>query len=294
MARLVRDPNLDLAPDFASENFVTNRELAIAAQPELTEDQAAQKLLEAWTTINDSRKIRWEAERVEREADEAAIRALAPPPPPLNPPEPAPEIATPEVFHGKKKLKLAVVAEGKQIVRRLRTAPSGFAISKVENYEYVELSYFTTDACSEAARLDSITESTATAEDMAAVRLANALKPSLKAIKDEDIPWLDMSEAKLTLIETMEAAGWPSGWVAMLDKFFFHIENHALIREPDGRQILKRYMAKARREWHKCLKDADNEAFDISLINEELMTDIRDAYREQQKVAGNKGQSFFV
>ena len=49
------DPNLEAEPDFLSPAFELLRQLLIAAEPELTPEQAAERLLIPWRADHETR-----------------------------------------------------------------------------------------------------------------------------------------------------------------------------------------------------------------------------------------------
>ncbi|KAF8877728.1 hypothetical protein CPB84DRAFT_1752062 [Gymnopilus junonius] len=123
----------------------------IATQLNITAEQAAECLKEAWTADNDMKKVAWEEQEL-ADHDEAAQRA-----------EEEDQHQNEELQHNeqnetrepeKKKPKLNSFVTNCPIATAIKLHPSHFALHKLEEHEYIELSYFTPDGCAEAANND--------------------------------------------------------------------------------------------------------------------------------------------
>ena len=71
MARIGNDPNLEAEPDFLSPAFEPLRQLLIAAELELTPEQAAERLLVPWRADHETWVQRWQEQlEADRRAEE--------------------------------------------------------------------------------------------------------------------------------------------------------------------------------------------------------------------------------
>ena len=154
--------------------------------------------------------------------------------------------------------------------------PSRFAMHKLQERDYIELSYFTAEGREEASRSDHAVAEEAFAfskiNDVVALRPIAAYKASSKVIPDDQLTWTQMTGAKTNLLNCMDETGWLSEYIEALAAFFMNIENHRRLQDEGGEAITLAYQAQVRRDWHRALKDPSGaEAFDISIINEMLL-----------------------
>jgi hypothetical protein len=157
--------------------------------------------------------------------------------------------------------------------------PSPYAISKLEQFEYVELWYFTQEGCA-----DAYTSHTTQAEDtfgftkvdnIMALRSVSSLRASKNAINDANLTFRQLSMSKVLFLDYAAKAGWPAGPGEHLDKlskFFLDIECHPDRAQPNGEHVLLTYQARVRRDWHDALKR--DQGFDISKFSEDLLRSI--------------------
>jgi hypothetical protein len=150
----------------------------------------------------------------------------------------------------------------------------------LKNREYVELWYFTEKGCEEAQGLASSAPSDVFAISRVAGSLAlrslDATTASKAVIPDENLSWRDVSVAQKLLLHHMKEQGWPEEYVTSLAQFFFHLDYHDIrALSKLGDQIILRYQAQVRREWHLVISSPKKqEAFDISIISDERIDEI--------------------
>jgi len=274
MPRITINPNLAEALDFSLEVYAIARD-AIAAQLNITAEAAAERLKEAWTADNEAKKQLWEQQELAdgEEAAAAALREQELEDQRRNEENQRNE-QTREIE--KKKPKLNSFVANRPIATALKLRPSRFALHKLEERDYIELSYFTPDGCAEAATNDHAVAEEAFAfskiNDLVSLRPISAFKASNKVIQDDRLSWREMSIAKIILLQCMEETGWPNDHIVALATFYLNLEHHPKCQEPDGDAVLLAYQAQVRREWHIQLKNSTGEpAFDISTINDNLV-----------------------
>src|SRR5258708_4152800 len=151
MPRLLVDPNLVDPPDF-NTGVLTYARDAVAHRDNMTPEEAIIALTVLWTTENDARKVAWAQQLAEdREAEQVARLAQAEEAEALRQEREAAEREE-QQEREKKKPKLNAVSPNKPIRTAIIARPSRFALHKLEEFEYIELSYFTPEGCEEASR----------------------------------------------------------------------------------------------------------------------------------------------
>lgn len=182
-----------------------------------------------------------------------------------------------------KRPRLAPLDITREISSGIRNPPSRFALNKLKNFKYVELWYFTPEARDEAAKSDFTVDDDAFSltEIDGVISLVPMLRGSPNVLRDEELSWEKMIEAKIDMLDRMDETGWPSEYTQCLSDLFTKLSWHDTLSEPDGRKILATYVARARHEWHRQLENTTGDsAFNIGLINEALLSDIGDQFRK--------------
>ena len=116
----------------------------------------------------------------------------------------------------KKKPKLNPFDPKRHVEKWIEARPASYALNKLNNLEYVELDYFTTKGCREAAAdtNKSVSHDTLTFTqlgDTFAIRPMAAIRPSKHIRNDEDLSWEEMMDAKNIMLHFMAKSGlWPS------------------------------------------------------------------------------------
>jgi len=275
MPRITVNPNLAEAPDFTLEVYAVARD-AIATQHHISPEEAAERLNEAWTADNNTKKQAWEQQEL-ADRDEAAQRAQEEDQQRNKECQCNEQNETRELK--KKKPKLNSFVANCPITTAIKLHPSWFALHKLEERDYIELSYFTPEGCAEAASNDHAVAEEAFAfskvNDLVSLQPISAFKASSKVIQDDKLSWCEMSIAKINLLQCMEETGWPKDHIVALTTSYLNLENHPKHQEPDGDAVLLAYQAQVRHEWHIQLKSTTGEpAFDISSTNDDLVEKI--------------------
>ena len=296
MPPAAQDPNLEPLPNFIGPGYQAIRELIIALAPNTTPEQAAEQIQVAYNADRQARIQAWDDQvRQEREAEVQQAQQLRDEEEARREEEARlTEVEKKELE--KKKPKINDFDENRMADSVITPRPSPFALNKVKNLEYVELSYFTPEGCATAAE-----ESRTTAEEaFGLTRLDGfvALKPvasfraSKNIVKDRDLTWRQMTMGKNSLLHHMNKLGWPEKHINALAHFYFILEDHPMRLRPDGDKILIIFQAAVRREWHDALDR--NEGFNIAKINPDTLRAIADEYYDNKRADGlNEVSSFF-
>ncbi|KAG6867412.1 hypothetical protein C0993_003097 [Termitomyces sp. T159_Od127] len=156
----------------------------------MSNEQAAVILLQIWNTKKEERRATWEREREEREreareqrredsrenspgrnAEEVTL--------PLKGGSPAAENLGPKFV------------SGKLVQERIKYPPASFAMKKLKEREYIELSYFTPEAWAEVVKLESaasLDRFTLTQEDITlSLKPATGKRANSRVIQDENV-----------------------------------------------------------------------------------------------------------
>jgi len=161
---------------------------------------------------------------------------------------------------------------------------SQYATGKIENMEYVELWYFTTEGCKEASKATPTAAddtfgilSTSTGLALQSIR---ATKASRNAIADEQLNWEQIMTTRHTLITTASHVKWPKKHVYALAEFYINLESRKA--NGDNPRALILYHAIVRRRWHEAMKRRAP-AFNLSIINDELYKRCEDQIRDRDQ-----------
>jgi hypothetical protein len=151
MPRIETDPNLQICPDFASDAFAAIREVLIAAS-DSTHEETAASLTASWEAQNAINKAAWamqeegdallreEQANLAREAQTALQAQLDK--------DAADELREAE----KKKPKMHTFNATKSIGADVIQRPSPYALERLRKFEYIELWYFSSEGCNDAAQ----------------------------------------------------------------------------------------------------------------------------------------------
>ncbi|KAJ7449618.1 hypothetical protein FB451DRAFT_1102566 [Mycena latifolia] len=275
MARIARNPELDLCPDFAGPIFQAARDAIVASVPNKTAEDVVTDLTAAWQAEWDTKKAAWDAQetadQVARDtaakaaSDEAARKQA----------ELDAEIAAEKKEADKKKPKLNDFDSNRGVGDAIAPRPSAYALRKLERFEYVELWYFTREGCADAATSNAnhtINEDAfalAKLDDVVGLRPAASFSASKNVVKDIDLIWDQLSYAKNSMLQHMAQLSWPEKHVNALADFWFSLETHPTRSLMHGDRIALTYQAEVRIEWHESLKR--NQGFNIANINDNLM-----------------------
>lgn len=269
MQRIERDPHLEVCPDFASDHYENFRALIVNAGA--TEEEAVAQLTNAWQQENEVKKAAWNAQveedqqlllaaeqqarQIQQEEQEAARREKE-----------------------KKRPKLNDFQVDSVIGNFIEPRPSTYALNKLENFEYVELFYFTLEGCLDAqsnhrTEVDD-TYGLSRVGDLVSLRSISAVRASKNVIQDTDLSWNQMTYAKAGYLQHLEKAGWPAKHIDALAHFFIGIETSSFRARTHGEKVLITYQARVRRHWHDQLKSETGNAFNIAVISNGLLESI--------------------
>ena len=249
-------------------------------------------------------------ERFQCSADEAAARLHAslqtllqplepqPPPPAPPPTPPLPPIPIPNdlVIPPKKKPTYIDFDLNTPIADRIPLTPSEYAIGKIQNIEYVELWYFTTEGRNDAGKISpSVANNTYSLADTSsglALQPIKASKASWNAVIDESLSWEQVMTARHTLIASATQVGWDQKLTFALAQFYINLEGAKA--DGDNPRALILYHAASRRLWHDALLGR-GKPFNISIFNTELYrkfeNQVRDMDSEDTKRQASKYSS---
>ena len=243
--------------------------------PPLTLDDAAQRLKDTWARENQRKTDAWhvqlqqdldeqdELDRRTRAAQEAQV-ALQ---------EKEAEEARKEAE--KKKPKLNPLHQDRVVAKWIGARPATYALNKLNSFEYIELDYFTTKGCREAAADSnkSVSQDTLTftqVGDAFAIRPMAAMRPSKQIRNDEDLSWEEMMDAKNVMLHFMAKSGvWQDEHATALATFYINLDYHQRKEQKNGKSALLLYQSRVRREWYDALKR--DEGFNIAVIEEDLL-----------------------
>ncbi|KAF8126028.1 hypothetical protein EV363DRAFT_1174852 [Boletus edulis] len=268
------NPALEVCPDYNSEPNEPLR-LAIIDRFGLDEQQAVTRLNEIWEQDRARRVVVWDQQRAEQQrADELAQqeeRAEEEERIHLEQDEAEKERKEAE----KKKPKINDFDSDLPPPSVIIPRPSQYAIQKITSFEFVEMWYFSPDGCSEAARnhrsqADDALGLSAT-NDILTLRPVASVKASKNARPDYELSFNEFLQAKNSYLHHIKQVSWPDKHVNALAEFFWNLENHPIRSNLNGDLVALHYAARIRRQWHDDLKNNTGKAFNISIINENLM-----------------------
>lgn len=281
--RIIHDPHLEVMPDHAGPHYNALRDALTQNGMDL--EQAVQALNNSWTLNHDARIQAWDQQVAD---DAAALEAqqqlqnqqqpqdqqqVAP----LDPPGP------PQVAEGanaeKKKAKMKDFDDNATVGNYIAPRPTQYALRRLEEFEYVELWYFTPEGCSDATQHQLTqcddTFGLAKVDNMVALKSISSLKASKNVVPDAELSFRQMSMAKNAFIPLMTTYQWTAKAINAFAQLFTQLELHPLRQRDFGERALITYQARVRREWHDQLRSAP--AFNIGVMNENLLQGI---YRE--------------
>jgi hypothetical protein len=272
------DPSLEVRPDFGGNLYEDIRNDLIAATGATVEEVVA-RLTETWTRGHNERIQEWNRQREEEAQAEAEIeRARAAREEEEHLAKEA-ETENERLEAEKKKPKMngfnATVSVGDSIAPR----PSQYAIQKLNNFEYVELWYFSPEGCKEAMKTSrSIADDTFSLtklDDHLTIRPSSAFKALRSALPDHELTFSTFLRAKNLFLTHANTAKWPQTHLDALALFFWHLENHAIRNNSEiGDMVILHYASRVRLNWHDRLKR--DEGFNIGIINETLLRTINE------------------
>ncbi|KAI6141466.1 hypothetical protein BKA82DRAFT_3986279 [Pisolithus tinctorius] len=266
-------PQQQFRPNFALPAFQGVVDLVMAGG-DLTREQAIRALEACWDQDN--------PQGDEQHGDQPQQEEERRPPPPNDPPHPPvqPPVAEPDRPPQRVSEQNPPTFDPDAMVSsNLPTRPAEYAIKKIESFKFVHMWYFTREGLQEAARTVRRLEEndtlaiTQAGEGNVTLRAANSLTASKNARPDHNLSFAEYMYAKNHFLTCIENAGWGNQLVDAFNWFFHRIDNHRWRDRGDrGERALLHYASKVRQDWHD--KAARNQAYNIGVINEELLADI--------------------
>ncbi|KAH9019481.1 hypothetical protein EDB85DRAFT_1896623 [Lactarius pseudohatsudake] len=261
MPRINSDPNQEVCPNFESDGWEFLRQSMIDAHQGLN-------LLTGDEALEQDRAAHEEQDRVALEA-EAAQDAQR---------EKEAEDQRREAE--KKKPKMNTFDPRRCLRAWIEPRPAQYAINKINNLEWVKLDYFTLKGCRDAAADSNKSSNQDTLAftqlgGTIAMRPLTAMAPARGIRNDEDLSWLELMEAKNSMLHFIAKSGaWPAENAEALAAFFVVLDVHPIRVQANGRKALLLYQSRVRREWFDAL--GRNEGFNIEIISEDLLQTISD------------------
>ncbi|EIN13457.1 hypothetical protein PUNSTDRAFT_59665 [Punctularia strigosozonata HHB-11173 SS5] len=284
MPRIDANPHEQVAPNFSGAAFAACRR-SMSNQDGLTDEQAAQALLDAWTNDINQEKAAWdrqveedreaarlaEKERLEREAAEKAEE---------------------EKEAAKSRPKVPIHIKDRMVGHESAPSTDDKALKKLRAYKYIELWFFRAEgrrrATEDALSSGDDTLYLARDGDGVALRQAAPSRIAKHCIPDRELTWREFSIAKTGLLEDMARVGWPKAIVQDFVDFFFAIDNHpSRFEGPHGDPCLLLYQEEVRKLWHLDYERNPAEIFNPAIFNNERLQRITRKYLNVQASEAN-------
>ena len=280
------DPHLEQMPDHAGPFYQAVRDVLV--QNGMPAEQAIQALNNSWTMNHDARILAWDqqaadnAAAAEQQPPQAAAQQQPPrdpePDDPLPQAQPLPEGNRDEAERRKLKMR-DDFDDDSTIADYIAPRPAQYALRRLEDFEYVELWYFTTEGCADATQHQLTQQDDAfglaKVDNMVTLKPFSSLRASKNVIPDAELNFRQMSMAKNTLIPLMTKFNWSEKAITAFARLFTELEINPLRQLEFGERTLIIYQARARREWHDRLRAG--KTFNIGVINDTLL---QSTYRE--------------
>ena len=119
---------------------------------------------------------------------------------------------------------------------------SAYALHCLEEFNYMELWYFTQEGCADASQ-NQYTQNKDTfgltkVGDMVSLRPVVSLKASKNVIQDINLTWHQMTIAKTILIQQITKFHWLDDAITLLAEFFMNLEVYQYCQRAYGEQAL--------------------------------------------------------
>ena len=270
--RIINNPHLELMPNHAGPHYNILREAL--TQNGMTPEQAVQALDDSWAHNHEERTQAWDQQVLD---DAAAEEARGPQQPQLDPPPQQP-LAPEEgrVEAERKKPAMRDFDDTTTVGNYIAPRPAQYALRRIEEFEYVELWYFTPEGCSDATQHQPTQNEDAfglsRVNNMVALRSVASIKASKNVVPDAELSFRQMSMAKNAFILLMSKYQWSAKAINAFAQLFTQLELYPFCQREFGEQALIVYQARVRREWHDQLKIGP--AFNIGIMNEDLLQSI--------------------
>ncbi|KAF8836712.1 hypothetical protein BDN67DRAFT_1014442 [Paxillus ammoniavirescens] len=117
-----------------------------------------------------------------------------------------------------------------------------------------------------------------------------SIKASCNSLEDHELSFEAFLQAKNNFLFYAKKASWPGKHLDALAEFFWNIKTHSMCFNANGNAMVLTYAWRVRRSWHDDLKA--NKAFNIAIINDELMKNI--SWEINVKVSEERAQKASV
>ena len=278
MPHILDDLNRVVCPSFEDPEWECLRQSMVNGHQgnhPITLEEAAQQIKDAWSCENQCKIATWDnqvmQDQTEHDKQDRALRdkqdAIQ-----------AQLEKEAEDMHKdveKKKPKLNPFDSKCHIEKWIALRPSSYALNKLNNLEYVELDYFATKGCKEAAANNnkSVSHDTLTFTqlgDTFVICPMATMRPSRHIRNDENLTWEEMLNAKSIMLHFMSKSDmWPIPHTRSITGFFYNIKNHLRKAQKNGKKALMLYQSQAQCKWFDALKH--NKGFNLKLIQDELL-----------------------
>ena len=203
--RITQNPHLEIILNFAGPHYEPIQ--ALLVNNGQTEEEAVQFLTTPWMNGHQERMQAWDQQVINNARDQEEQRQLAQ--------EQEDQVNTQRELEAenerqeaeKKRPKMNGFDKDTMVNDFFTPCPSPYTLCCLEDFDYVELWYFTQDGCADATQ-NKCTQNEDTfgltrSNDMVALRPVSTLKASKNVILDIDLTWRQMGIAKSTLIQHM-------------------------------------------------------------------------------------------
>lgn len=270
----LRDPTNETEPNFEEAGWEGTREAIMAGGKSL--EEAIVILREGWQVRHERDLVAWnehlrlhqqEAEREREEGQGDGITPVDEQPSDSEEPEWA----------------------NKPTPTFLDIKPARHILKKLEKKEFIELWHFTAEGCRDAAAVDLATPDGSyglvdTGKGLV-FQTIGASSSSSKVIKDEDLTWNQLTEAKTRMIGCSRACGWSKFEVSQLVLFYLSLDVHPIRSQPYGLETVMRYQSRVRRDWTEKLRTGN--PYSIANVNDGLMKECPEEIRNEAQARNN-------
>ena len=247
MPRIEIDPTRAICPSFDDPEWEFLRESMVNAhqgQPPSTLDGAAQQLKDAWARENQRKVDAWNTQLQQDQVEQDRLDTIDRETQAAQQAQQEKDAEEARKDAEKKKPKLFPINQDRYVIKWIGARPATYALNKLSNLEYVELDYFTTKGCREAAADSnkSVSQDTLTftqVGDTFAIRPMAALRPSKQIRNDEDLSWEEMMDAKNVMLHFMAKSGvWEDEHATALASFYINLDCHPRKEQKNGKMAL--------------------------------------------------------
>ena len=245
--RIIHNPHLEAMPDHTGPHYQVLRDALV--QNGMPIDQAIQVLDNAWIMDRDARILAWDQQVADdaEAAQQQVLQQQAPEGPvPLAPPVLEEDVADVE----KKKPKMKDFDDATTVGNYIAPRPAQYALRRIEDFEYVELWYLTTEGCSDASQ-HQLTQhddafGLAKVDDMVTLKSFSSIRASKNVVPDAELSFRQMSMAKNAFIPLMAKYQWSQKAITAFAQLFTQLELHPLRQREYGERALITYQARVR------------------------------------------------